>query len=452
MGNDNERIITLLRRAEERDRVWLEKYGHVKNLVTWKWKDHRIVCVGSDIHYGREWKSFHDFLLDYIWILCDQNWVMRQYELEVAQRHVVLQWHDSLKRFTENSSRDEFGFYKGEVCGACRSILDLSYDLYTLRHHQRLQDRVLQRLFYSRGQFQGARHELFAAATVIRAGMEIDFEDESDLSSKHLEFTAIDKVRSQVWGIEAKSKHRHGALGFSTETKKINSKPGVKELLLKAQKKSDEHPLVVFVDLNLPGSQTSEELNDRYRDVVHEVGALYDGDVQETPFNLLVFTNSAAHYNLNDTDFGNREIFFMQSSNPLHANVNIGSLNAISRATTQWGQVPTFFPDEEYADGFRSPTELFNFANALVEREVESLLQHQRLQGPCLTSMSEIRSRKFEIRLWTVQELTDIGPEESVSFHLGDALELVQSIDPTHQIAVAVADLEGNSMLFRKTF
>jgi hypothetical protein len=63
-------------------------------------------------------------------------------------------------------------------------------------------------------QFQGARHELFAEATCLRAGFSIEHEDETDGSTRHAEFTATHKATGQTVSVEAKSKHRLGILGF----------------------------------------------------------------------------------------------------------------------------------------------------------------------------------------------------------------------------------------------
>lgn len=68
-----------------------------------------------------------------------------------------------------------------------KAYLLLSYDLYLIRHHGALQKIIIERLKWE-DQFQGTRHEIFAAATCIRAGFEIAYEDETDRIKKHPEF------------------------------------------------------------------------------------------------------------------------------------------------------------------------------------------------------------------------------------------------------------------------
>ena len=89
----------------------------------------------------------------------------------------------------------------------------LAYDLYVLRDKQVLQDDIIRRLKIL-DQFQGARHELFAAVSCIRAGYSIKYEDEKDGTRKHTEFIATHKKTGQKIAVEAKSKHRTGILDF----------------------------------------------------------------------------------------------------------------------------------------------------------------------------------------------------------------------------------------------
>src|SRR5262249_7558000 len=136
--------------------------------------------------------------------------------------------------------------------GAMRAYLLLAYDLYTLGHHSALQDRLLHRL-RNADQYQGARHELFAAATCIRAGFDIQHEDETDRSSGHVEFVAVHRRTGARICIEAKSKRSKGVLGWPGDREpedKVRVRIG--QLVNDALSKPRKHPLVIFVDLNLP--------------------------------------------------------------------------------------------------------------------------------------------------------------------------------------------------------
>ncbi len=55
------------------------------------------------------------------------------------------------------------------------------------------------------------------ALNLIKAGFEIEFEDESDRSSTHCEFIATHKKSKRKYSVEAKSRHRPGFLGHPGE-------------------------------------------------------------------------------------------------------------------------------------------------------------------------------------------------------------------------------------------
>ena len=66
-------------------------------------------------------------------------------------------------------------------------------------------------------QFQGVRYELFVAATCIRAGFDIAYEDETDKTKKHPEFVATHRLTGQKISVEAKRRHRQDILGFNSQ-------------------------------------------------------------------------------------------------------------------------------------------------------------------------------------------------------------------------------------------
>jgi hypothetical protein len=49
---------------------------------------------------------------------------------------------------------------------------------------------------------------MFVAASLLRAGFDIAFEDESDSRTSHCEFTATSKRTGRSFSVEAKSRHR----------------------------------------------------------------------------------------------------------------------------------------------------------------------------------------------------------------------------------------------------
>lgn len=73
--------------------------------------------------------------------------------------------------------------------GATNALMLLAYDLYTVENNSTLPPILLSRLRKD-DQFQGARYELFCISALLRGGFSINYEDESDPPTSHLELVA----------------------------------------------------------------------------------------------------------------------------------------------------------------------------------------------------------------------------------------------------------------------
>jgi hypothetical protein len=167
------------------------------------------------------------------------------------------------------------------------ALNSFAYDLYTVDHNGRLDESLTARL-RNNAEFEGARHELCAEATCLRAGFVIEHENQKDTSTRHAEFLAIHKATGQKVAVEAKRRHRPaGRVDFKFEG-----------LINDAIKKNPAAPLAIFLDTNLPTtvaqrfygrgegylpqpSKLMESLLDRIR-VKHE---------GIDPYNMIAFTN-----------------------------------------------------------------------------------------------------------------------------------------------------------------
>lgn len=84
------------------------------------------------------------------------------------------------------------------------AFLSFAYDLFTLADNAEVQKSLLDRLRKA-DQYQGARYEMFVAASLLRAGFTIAFEDESDSTTSHCEFIATSKQTGRPFSVEAKA-------------------------------------------------------------------------------------------------------------------------------------------------------------------------------------------------------------------------------------------------------
>jgi hypothetical protein len=217
------------------------------------------------------------------------------------------------------------------------ALVLLAYDLYVLRDNGKLQDEVVQRI-RQRDQFYGARYELFVAATFIRAGFDFAYEDESDTKVKHAEFIAKHRESGLTVAVEAKARRRTVKIPFDL----ASIRPGVRELLMNAAQKKPAHPLVVFLELNLPPEPTDQppswmsHVDEVVKEIVPDAGG-------EWPFAAVVVTNRPHVYGQpGEPDPAKQFAVIRPHSSPIPLEV----INTLVEAVTQYGNVPSKFPSD----------------------------------------------------------------------------------------------------------
>ena len=278
------------------------RFGYVRPAVHAEWQGLKWVAVGCQVLSSRHWKTPLDFFGDYLKHVMTRVWGKAELLKPLADRHPVMQWYDAMCRLQALSKQQAGpdGLYYVVPSGFMRAYSLLAYDLYILQHHGLLQDRLLHRL-RNKDQYQGARHELFAAATCVRAGFDIDYEDESDRSTKHTEFIATHRQTGMKICIEAKSKHRAGVLGMEGDRAaddEVRTRLG--GLINDALQKPHNHPLIIFLDLNLPPTSPACDTPEWLQRFVDPLLRGVDREGEEDPWDLIVFSNQPDHYAMDD--------------------------------------------------------------------------------------------------------------------------------------------------------
>ncbi|MCC7293312.1 MAG: hypothetical protein IT449_14730 [Phycisphaerales bacterium] len=218
----------------------------------------------------------------------------------------------------------------------------LADDLYTLQHHSKLQDAVVIRLKHP-DPFQGARHEFFAAATCIRAGYDIEYEDEGDNSRRHPELIATHRATGQRIAVEAKSRHRPGVLRFQGEAQRTGRlRVGIERLLKDALAKQVLYPYVSFFDLNLPPFPGHAFQAPWFEEVGNSVAKIGSDNGRQDAFNLIVFINPPDHYLDNEIPSPGGTTLSCFGRNPQIEAVH-GALMAIHEAASKYGMIPNTF-------------------------------------------------------------------------------------------------------------
>lgn len=337
-----------LQEAELARQGWTARYGHIRPHISMDYRGHKFVAAGSKLYFSEKnkWKFVPDFLLDYAPAVFGRQWFEAEKAKPGAERHPLFQWRADGIRYMNAQPCQPDGSYMVSVrSGPLAAYMAFAFNLFAIEDNSRFDDLLLERL-RNRDQFQGARHEVFAEATCLRAGFSIEHEDERDGTQRHAEFTARHKLTGQLLSIEAKSKHRPGILGqkgVPNAEGKLSLRFGA--LLNDAIAKNPPHPLVVFIDTNLPYRVAERVLGQH--PVSPIMTALLDRDRKEHGgkdlYAMLVFTNHPHHYVAADEPDPLKHVLAVVPNPPTLVD-HPQALEALYRAINQYGEIPNEFP------------------------------------------------------------------------------------------------------------
>lgn len=292
------RVAETQRKEAERVR----HFGHGRRITSWEDDGCRIVAVGKTIKWSQKWKTLHDFLCDYIKITIGPDWGNAELKKPFDQRHPVIQWYYSVCDLQRRTIKEQGKVYGAIATGPVRAYLSLAYDLYTLEHNSLLQKKMVQRLKV-REQFQGARYEIAVAATFIRAGFDVDLEDETDSTTSHCEFSATHRSTGARFSVEAKSRGRPGVLGKAGTPQPVDEvKADVYRLVQEALLKRARHDRIVFIDVNMPPVNGLAYDSKWFETIAGQIRRLEENQSASDPWPpaFIFLTNHPYHYAGND--------------------------------------------------------------------------------------------------------------------------------------------------------
>lgn len=308
---------------ELKDKRRKAQYGEVRQTISMDADGGKFVAIGNQVHFSKKWKTFHDFLFDYIKKCVGPKWGNNELKKDYNDRHPLLQWYKLLCDFQREYIQKEGEVYSAVCTGVVGAYLSLAYDLYVLRHHSLLQERLIRRLKDVK-QFQGARYEVFVTASFIKAGFDVEFEDETDRSVSHCEFIATHKESGTKYSVEAKSRHRPGYLGqdgIKRNHEEVRLRIGT--LLRSALTKKASHTRIVFIDVNMPPEEGEPFEKKWIKGLMNEINKVENDTINgnPTPPAYIYFTNHPYHY-VGDEETEPEKNFFMTAINTPHFKVN----------------------------------------------------------------------------------------------------------------------------------
>lgn len=330
--------------AKQRAREeWTLRYGHVRPVINTDNWGKKIVAIGNRIEGAENWKFIPDFLLDYVPHVFGKNWFEEQVCKPEAERHPVFLWRAACFRQKAGAAPGQRIAVTPD--GLSLSYLSFAFSLFAIEDSRRLDTQLLARLKHPE-HFQGAFHEVFTESTCLRAGFQIEREDENKRDMQHAEFTAIHKATGERFSIEAKSKHYPGVLGRpGVRQKKLKLHYG--HLINEAVAKNPQHPLVVFLDTNLPFKSAHHVYGNDVavpsgyiRKLAERVRNEHGG---QNPYVMLVMTNIPSYY-----------VGPQEQAPPNHVNAMMSefpgsprgrALQTLYDAVPLYGNIPNEFPD-----------------------------------------------------------------------------------------------------------
>jgi hypothetical protein len=230
-----------------------QQQGRGRPIVAFQTAQHQMVAVGNTIHWSTTWKTFPDFLIDYIKGKLGKDWITAESAKPTKQQHPLMQWALQLSEYQKATIKTPGQITSAPMTGLVAAYLSTAYALYLLEHNVELQERLLNRL-KDAGQFQGAYYELFVASVLIRAGFKLTLEDETDPKNKHCEFAAVSSTTGKRFWVEAKMRSVDGLLGKTSVDGGADNKPLARLVphLNDALAKPAADDRLIFIDVNAP--------------------------------------------------------------------------------------------------------------------------------------------------------------------------------------------------------
>lgn len=261
-----------------------------------------VVALAGRIYPLQEGKTFHEFLFEHLQEQLGKAWWDEEVKKDPAERHVIVQWYFALfdwkKKNATEANKVARKFWGAKASGPVQTLFQLAFDVYILAHYGVLLKDVVERL-RDRNGFQGARYEIAVAGVFARLNYKIEWVKDEKL--KHCEFIAIHPGTGDKIAVEAKSRRRSGVLHEPQKYEgAVKMKGDIGNLLRDAlTQKPDGHAFVIFVDLNLPA--TNSEFPDKpwfndVREILGDIDRIVEEAGKPQKYNAIFVTNFASYY------------------------------------------------------------------------------------------------------------------------------------------------------------
>lgn len=232
-----------------------DQQGLGRGIMSGELGGRRFVFVGDRCWHSARWITFHDFLDEYLVHQLGIEWYKDEMKKPHEQRHRIVRWRveafEEMKRTATTVGR----LSTGVMNGTQQAYLNLAYNIYLIAHHapiggtdQLIQSFVTRLRSSKTDEFTGKLFETYAAAMFLKAGFRLEYEDEADGTTSHVEFVATYPVTGRKFSVEVKSRNPRGGdppAGDDYRHIRVNYK------LAAALKKKAAHTRIVMIEINV---------------------------------------------------------------------------------------------------------------------------------------------------------------------------------------------------------
>ncbi len=289
-----------------------QQQGLGRPIISEQVAGQRVVAVGKRLYHSSKWRTFHDFLRDYLLGSLGPVWVNGEQAKPIDARHPVMRWY---ARATEQAKALQVAdgtMISGPMTGAIRAFMNLAYNIYLIAHHgdgQAMADIYLRRLRSARADdFTGALFETYAAAAFLKAGFKLTYEETARRSTSCVEFVAAWPANGQRFSVEVKSRVHDEDASVPQEAENKAKRLRVGAKLVKALSKAADHERVVMIEVNVPDRLAEMDRLQGWAAAAvsqirgNEKATKADGSLY--PQAYVFVTNHAFHHDLSGIDNG----------------------------------------------------------------------------------------------------------------------------------------------------